>query len=195
MTYRPSRDYLAFTGFNAEIRDNLLNPRTGPGSARPNRPPPAAGLRPYGSYGGLVSTSAQTLKENGGIVTNPWGVPAELTNFRLLLAPGQSVNLRTGQLSDPNITPALAKQLNANADFRAVNAAGLSAASAKTLRTQQSTLATVDQYYMGNQNWLTGSGAKLTGIDAVKEVGLQASDRGGLKQPANPTILGTNRRG
>lgn len=181
MTYKPSRDYLAFTGSTRQEIDNYYNPNYRFG---------AVTVKPGGAYSGYLEFTDRNIAKKQDVITNPWGVEAFIKQLGITLAPGQSVNLKSGQLSDPNITPALAKQLNANADFRAVNATGLQAATATTARTQQSTLATMDQYYWGNQNWLSDSGTKLTGIDAIKDQGIQASDRGGLKQPASPTILG-----
>jgi len=181
MTYKPSRDYLNFTGEARNEISNYYNQNYRFGTLT---------VKPAGMYSGYLEFSDQGITNKRDVITNPWGVEAFIKQLGITLAPGQSVNLKSGQLSDPNITPGLAKQLNANADFRAVNAAGLQAATATTARTQQSTLATMDQYYWGNQNSPTVTGTPLTGIDAIKNQGLQASNRGGLKQPASPTILG-----
>lgn len=156
-----------------------------------------ASINPYGNYSGSFNSY---VTRNNPIVTNPWGVSAYvrtrfssarglnsagISDTTVNLAPGQSYNYLTGQLSDPNLDANTAKRLNEATSIRAVNQAGFQQASLDSARQSQSVLATLDEMYFANARTQVDNGvAPLTGIAQANEMGVNAS---GTK-----TILGTD---
>lgn len=156
-----------------------------------------ASINPYGNYSGSFNSY---VTRNNPIVTNPWGVSAYartrfssarglnsagISDTTVNLAPGQSYNYLTGQLSDPNLNANTAKRLNEATNFREVNQAGLQQASASSARQTQSVLATLDQMYFANVRTQADNGtAPLSQTAQVNEVGINTG--------ANRTILGAD---
>ena len=136
-----------------------------------------ASIRPVGRYSGGVYHDSRTM---GDILTNPWGAMAQQFDtfrgrFGLTLQPGQSVNMRTGQLSDPNIHPQTARRLNEASQRRTAQQVGLGQAAQTSSRGQASVLATMDELYLGSQLADDSSGKELSGLAQARQGGLSTS--------------------
>lgn len=135
-------------------------------------------LRPTGNYSGSESP---TVSNSSPIVTNPWGTEANLVNKRgggslnINLAAGQSINLLTGQLSDPDLNQKTANNLNDAIRVRNAGEAGFQQAGLTSARNSPSILSRIDEMYMGNQNSPVQTGSQITNVNLSNENEVQGS--------------------
>jgi hypothetical protein len=147
---------------------------------------PSISVSPYGNYSGNVSGNANT----GGLLTNPWGVSARVSfgqfgdrgSYSDTLAPGQSIDLSSGRLSDPKLNAQTAQRLNDQTQQRQIQEAGLNQAAATSARQTQSVLATLDQMYLANAQSTLKTSEEKSGFSLAKEIG--------FNQSRTKTILG-----
>lgn len=151
-------------------------------------------VAPSGYYSGQTSYS---LSPTGNtVVTNPYGTTAklyttsrqrELDNYSLgglFLQPGQSFNLATGALSDPNLHAGTAKRLNDAGVMRALNEVGINTGGETSSRNSKSLLANLDDMYWGNVNTQVAPQSEaLTQLTQAKQTGFNTTRA--------KTILGT----
>lgn len=164
MTYQPKRDFLS-TFF-----DTVLSSLGKWGGATKDGFTVYA--RPAGNYSGRLTTP---VTRDSPIVTNPWGVAASFgpsfVGNSQYLAPGQSYNYVTGQLSDPKLHANTAARLNEAVNQRAVNEAGLTAASYDNARQGPSVLAALDQMYFANQATSVTTSQPLSAFAEINQQG------------------------
>ena len=155
---------------------------------------------PYGYSG----TYKFTPTADNYILTNPWGVQAANTlgqdaaigfgsnSNTAYLAPGQSINLKTGALSDPNLHAATAYRLTQEANVRAVKSQGLEAATQGSARNKPTTLSALDDLYFPNaRTEVTKPKIALTGLAEASQGGLDSSSRQTLLGMRKPTTTTT----
>lgn len=140
-----------------------------------------ARLYPLGDY---MDSKDAWISKNNSIVHNPWGVAAQFRflNRNLLekiggygpvtLQPGQSYNVLTGRASDPNLHAGTAQKLNNATNQRKINETGLATTNQTSARMSTSVLASLDEMYWGNYLTKVETSAKLTGVNAVNEAGI-----------------------
>jgi hypothetical protein len=124
------------------------------------------------------------------IITNPYGARATIQNvpyingipnvnqtgnaFNLNLLPGQSIDVSTGRLDNPNLHASTAQRLNDQLNARRANEAGTERASATTTRGMTSVLSTLDEQYIGSFQSKKPT-TKLTGLAQANQIGVNAS--------------------
>ena len=144
------------------------------------------GLSPNGNYSGSASANAR----QGGILYNPWGVSATVNSssdfqdprFSGVLAPGQSLDLATGRLSDPKLHASASLRLNEATQMRKAQEAGLNQASKDSARGSASVLASLDELYLGNTQTTVSDSKPLSEFAQAQAVG--------FNEGRNRTILG-----
>jgi len=146
-------------------------------------------------YGGQFST-VKTGKDP--IFTNPWGMTAYLqqghkdvrrqrTFNSIELLPGQSINLLTGQMSDPAVHQKTAKRATDVAQQRRVKETGRQSDVLYSGRERVATLSDLDNYYWGDVRTNASQGLALTGTQLAQQTGLQARGlRGAQRQLETP---------
>ena len=144
------------------------------------------GLQPQGYYSGAALFK---LDPNNTIITNPWGTTATTqrgyTGPPITLEAGQSIDMRTGRLSDPNLHAGTAKRLNEAVQKRQVNESGVNTAGRGT-----SVLASLDDLYFANQATSVPTSEALTAQAQAKQGGLDSMARKtllGVQKPLTPT--------
>ena len=154
-------------------------------------------IAPQGYYSGYQNTALNT---NQTIITNPWGVSAAPEiglNFlnpsydpmpAWTLAAGQSIDFRTGRLSDPNLHATTAQRLNNAIQQRQVQEAGLSQASETSARQTKSVLSTLDDLYFANQTTSVPTSEALTAQAQAKQGGLDSMNRKTLLGVQKPVV-------
>lgn len=185
----------SLSGFSEWLTQALaqINPNSPTYDIRNTYNAPRIWAGPAGNYSG--STSSYSLG-NGGYLRNPWGVTANVYTTgetqlfgagvnKILgtLAPGQSLDLGSGQLSDPNLHAGTAYRLNTNVQQRKVNEAGLQQAGATSARETKSVLASLDELYLGNTETQRTTSYEKSGLTMAKEQGFNTTN--------TKTILGT----
>lgn len=144
-------------------------------------------LAPTGYHTGAFSKNFKM--DEGGILTNPYGITSSVSELfsspMLYLSPGQSVDIRSGRLSDPNLHAGTAQRLNNQIQERRVNEAGLSQASEDSARKSPSVLATLDDLYFANVATSVKTSFELSQLSQAKQEGFNSS---GTK-----TILGASK--
>lgn len=154
-------------------------------------------LTPTENYSGYVKF---TPTKDNYILTNPWGTGAVNTfglgfgarDNQSTLAPGQSINLKTGALSDPRLHASTAARLTTESNRRAVQEAGLTEASQTSARSGATVLSSLDDLYFANTaTSVPSASAALSQSAQAKQTGIDTKTRTtllGIAKPNTPVV-------
>lgn len=147
---------------------------------------------PVGPYSGGFT---QTLSPEGKTtIENPYGTGLQIGSldsplpFNIVLSPGQTLDLKTGRLSDPNLHAGTAQRLNNQIQSRQVKEAGLSQAESASARTAPSVLAAIDDLYYANTKTSVQTSLELSQLSLAKQEGFNSSGTKTILGAAKPPV-------
>lgn len=200
--YQPTKQTLPANDLWQWLQNQLSFVASGGGGGPRAAKEVGVSLNPVGNYSG---DSYQKLTNSNTVLNNPWGVQAAASPRQdffglpsFTLAAGQSLDLKTGRLSDPRLHAGTAARLNQAIQQRQVQEAGLDKAAETTARGKTSVLASLDNLYFANQATSVPTSEALTAQAQAKQGGLDSLDRKtllGVQKPAAPITAPSQIRG